>query len=337
MITQFKIVFTLGMSHPYYMERCEDFDFVLPADAARALGSAKLIAKVRAGTLVFLAETDEGGDPLISAAGKRLRIGFKLLNPFFNYFTDLSSDFNSKVPLFRNGASPGAIDPPQQAGWVSRLFSHPLSSPDRPVAVTLKNAEGQILQTETITGANSRSVVSYNLSGQAPGFYTIEESYPGSNVSVPVYFDPELQREGVFGVADIQIDGGFYITPPDLRVAFQPREETLKYYVVARNYSDADVDQLTVSDAGFSEEGRPEILFSKVAPSGFTADEIAPGFLGDSQAKVVLFKSQGTVPRQAKARKSIQLRKNGDLLIAHLPQPGSSKVNADLIIPISKP
>jgi hypothetical protein len=59
--------------------------------------------------------------------------------------------------------------------------------------------------------------------------------------------------------------------------------------------------------------------------------------LGGGNIRVVLFKSQAVVARREKARKKIQLKKNGDILIAHLPQPSGDRANGNVIVRISKP
>jgi len=53
-----------------------------------------------------------------------------------------------------------------------------------------------------------------------------------------------------------------------------------------------DVDHLEVSDAGFTDEGRPEIKFTKVVPVDFTPAEVPVALFGNGNIKVVLFKSQ---------------------------------------------
>ena len=78
-------------------------------------------------------------------------------------------------------------------------------------------------------------------------------------------------------------------------------------------------NQLSVTDGGFTEEGRAEITFTKVTAGSFTASDISPDLLTDSSSKVVLFKSQAGVARSDQARKKIQLKKNGEVLIAHCP------------------
>lgn len=140
-------------------------------------------------------------------------------------------------------------------------------------------------------------------------------------ISLPM----ELQRQGIFGIIEITLDNEhFYTTDPkkvpDFKISFAAREETLKYYVVAKNYTDAEIEQLTVSDQGN-------------AGITFTREFIEKNLLG----RVLLFKSMTAVKRQETAREKIQLNKNGEALIKHLPQPSVSKTAADFIIQLSKP
>ena len=80
--------------------------------------------------------------------------------------------------------------------------------------------------------------------------------------------------------------------PTAFQIDFATREETLKYYVVTRNYPAAEFDSLDVVDKGFKTDDRTEIVFAKVPPANFTADDIQPQFLGtDSDVRIVPFKS----------------------------------------------
>jgi len=150
--------------------------------------------------------------------------------------------------------------------------------------------------------------------------------------------DAELMREGLFGLAEISLDAGFYAAPPQFEVGFDAREETLKYYVVARNYSNTEFGQLHVSDAGFNSDGRPKIDFTRVSQSSFAAADLPPALLtaGSADARVVLFRSQQPVARQEKARKRIQLARSTDVIIPQLPQPGAAAATANLVVHLSK-
>ena len=340
MNTQFRTLFTLAISHSYYQASCKDFAFFIPAYTAQLLRNGKLLTKVHDGKLYVLLETDEVGVALNPLEGKSLRFGLKLLNPFFSNITDYN--FNSNTPLYRNATEPTRLDSAKEIKLVGRIFSHKISDTEtRPVTVTLQTTNGQILQKDTIKDKEIASV-SYDITGQASDIYTVAESYLSTSKAITYYLDSELVSKSIFCVIDIKLDNSIYINTPDkpeftkFEIVFTAKQETLKYYLVVRNYSDKDFNQLAVVDKGFTEDGRSQINFTKVNPVDFARDDISPALLDNGDARVVLFKSQGVVNRQENARKKIQVLKNGDELIKHLPQPGADKVNSDLIIQLSK-
>lgn len=333
MMTTFRILFTINVAHAYYSDNCRDFDFVVPADTGASLRNGKLIARVRDGRLYILYEADDAGTALTSIAGTGLRFGLKLRNPLFSNITD----FNLQTPLYRNSLVADSLAPAIEVAMSGRLFSHAVTRSDRPVTVKINAPTGQPLQTETITADNDRSAVSIDLSGQAPGLYGVTEQYPGGLETASYYFDAELLQEGIFGVVDICIDSGFYALPPSFTINFSAKQETLKYYLVASNHTVSEFNHLAVTDNGFAEEGRSRIDFAKIPASSFTSDEIPLGMIAKSGDMVVLFKSLRGVARHEKARRKIQLSRNGDVLIKHLPQPGADRTNGDMIIHISRP
>jgi hypothetical protein len=148
--------------------------------------------------------------------------------------------------------------------------------------------------------------------------------------------DAELLRAGLFCVVEIELDAAFYTAPPEFAIEFDAREETLKYYVVARNYTTSEFNQLDVTDAGFTADARPRIDFSRVAASSFAADDIPPRLLGGAGVRVALFRSQQPVARQEKARRRIQLARNNDVVISQLPQPSAAAATANLVVHLSK-
>jgi hypothetical protein len=148
--------------------------------------------------------------------------------------------------------------------------------------------------------------------------------------------DAELLAAGLFGVVEIEVGAGFYAAAPEFGIAFEARAETLKYYVVARNYPSAEFDGLGVSDAGFTTDARPQIKFDRVAASAFGADDLPATLLGGADARVALFRSQAPVARRAKARRRIQLARDTEVIVSQLPQPGTAAPTADLVIHLSK-
>ena len=333
MITSFRTLCTLAVTHTYYSEGCRDFGFIVPVDTAEVLGNGRLLVKTREGVVHVLFEADAAGVPLRPLVGARLRFGMQLQNPVFATMTDPVA----ATPLYRNAAVPASLDPPVAVRLTGRLFSHNLTRSIRPVTVSLRTSSGQELETATITAEHDRTAVSFDLSGHQPGIHLLAEAYPAETLTSLYYVDSELQRSPIFGVVEVEIADSFYTTPPALTIPFTAKEDTLKYYLVAGNYTGAEFAALSVTDTGFTEDKRPQILFDRVESPAFTARDISPALLARSGERVVLFQSRAPVARRERARKNIQLRKHGDVLIKHLPQVGAADVSGDVVIHISKP
>jgi hypothetical protein len=337
MITQFKTLFTVTIKHAYYLGRCEDFAFVIPADTAQRLRNGKLLARELEGRLHVLFEADETGAALQPIPGQTLRIGLRLLNPFFSNFTkDDDHSLASSTRLYRNTAD--TLDAPRKVHLVGQVLSHLLTGTTRPVTVQLKDSSGLVLRTETINDAIDPPRVSYDLTGQAPGAYLIEETYPAGTITSSYYSDPELMQTGVLGLIEVEIGSGLYpsdpdIPPPNFQIAFESKEEILKYYVVGRKYNQDLNGLFSVIDAN---DELPPITFTEVAAGSVDPDaNIFPTLIANGSDRVVLFKATAPVARTDKLRKNNG--GNGEVLIAHLPQPGPEKPNADMIIPVTKP
>jgi hypothetical protein len=336
MITRFSTLFTLGVNHAYYGGACADLGFFVPPDCQRVLQGGRLLAKPLNGGLIVLFETDDSGGAMISAEGKTLRIGLQVVNPFFGNITALDPDFFQSGLLYRNSADPGQLAAPLKMRLVGGTFSHTIQDAARPVTVNLKDRAGDVLEAVTITAQENRSHVPVALTKRAQGLYVVEEVSVAFTRQAAYYSDAEILAAGCFGLAEITLAKSFYANAPAFSFVFKAREEVLNYYVLAKKYSDADIGQLLVADAGFNEDLRPEIKFTKISPAGFTAKELPAGLLGGDSTNVVLFQSQGAVARSAKPRKKVQLNKNGTVLVAHLPQPQPQEASANILIPIAK-
>ncbi len=280
MKTRFEKLFTLAVTHAYHGGICEDFSFVLPAEADRLVRRGRLLSRVRGGVLYVLFEADDAGQPRVPLWGETLRVGLRLDNPFFLNFTDPALPRSPRVWLYRNGAAPAALDPPEVRVLVG----------------------------------------------------SVPEGSPGP--LHPELLHPELLRAGVSGVVDIALDAGFPSSPPAFAISFEARRETLKYYLVVEGYTGSEFERLKVTDRGYAEEDRPEIGFSPVleAPS----DGLAPALLTSRGARLAVCTSTAPVARRQRGRRKIQLSRNGEVLIDHLPQPGPERADATMILHLSK-
>jgi hypothetical protein len=202
--------------------------------------------------------------------------------------------------------------------------------------VRLTDSVGTVMATRSLE--TEHLIESFDLRSIPEGLYRIDEIGGGNIVGgSQIYVSHELRGVGVWGIVSINIDHLFYIAPPVLSLEFVARQEPLKYFVVARNFTASEFDQLGVSDNGFNEENRAMLTFEKLLPADFTGSDISPSLLGDSTCRIVMFRSQLPVARRERGLRKIQLNRNGDVLVEHLPQPGADRPQAHLIVHLSKP
>jgi len=338
-MTTFSKLLTVAIHHEYYQSACQDFDFILPVDSQTLLRNGRVLARTREGSLYLVYEQLQPATPFGSLAGRYLQIGLHLHNPDFSNFTDFLVGDGDTVPVYRNSTLASTLDAAVLHHLVGEGLRHPLNSTDRPLTLTLKNSEDTVVWTEVFTADDPRDVFSLDLSQYSTGIYKVEETTSGGSTQTLYFYQPEFQRKGVSCIVQLKLADSFYTSPPAFVISFNARSDVLKYYVVADNYSDGDINQLSVSDNGFSDGGWPQISFTKLNSTAFASDDIPPALLlgGNSEAKLVLFKSTVPVTRRESARSKIQLKKHNDVLISNLPSPAGSRSNADVIIQISKP
>lgn len=336
MMISVKNLFVVGISHSYYQGVCRDFSFTIPSDTARTLGNGRLLARVIDDQLIVAYEVNAAGNgPVVDLTDRRLRFGLRLTNVDFGNFTALSPVPAGSIHVYQNATTASAFDAPATPRLVTAIFSHPLSGSTRPATVSVTR-DGATVQTDTVRAG--RDTATFDLRGVAPGRIDVHEVFAGGTTHISNYYlDAESQQDRVFAIVEVDIAAGFYTSPPTLPIAFDAKEETLKYYVVVTNYSNADVATLSVKDAGFLQEGRPEIVFSKVLPAAFTVGELPASMLAGSGSSLLLFKSQAPVRRRAVGRRKLQLKKGNDAMIAELPQPGPSATTADVIVHLKRP
>ncbi|OYY94813.1 MAG: hypothetical protein B7Y41_04380 [Hydrogenophilales bacterium 28-61-23] len=324
---------TVSIAHGYYSGGCRDIEFLPSAGTQSLLRAGRMLARMLDGQLHLLYEAESPGVPVSSLAGKSLHFGLRLTNPSFENITEPVLADASLTPFFTNAALPGALDAARGVALVAGLYTHAPSRATRPVRLSLRDAAANTLDVRQA----SEATTSYDLRGLPSGEYLIEEDY-GAGVSLArqLFVDAELRDTGVWGLLSLRIDAAFYASAASFALNFAAREETLRYYVVAKNWPPAEFDQLNVVDAGFSTEGRDEIAFTRLVapfPNGF----INASLLGDGSAQIAVFQSQTEVARRERGLRKLHLSRNATVLIEHLPLPGPERAKADLIVHLSKP
>jgi hypothetical protein len=338
MSIRFSPLLTVGVRHAYYTDAvCRDLGFFAPPGNGVTLRAGKLLVRELDGMLHVLYEADESNAPLSSIAAQILYFGLRLNNMYFDNFTaPVIPPASSPLPLtpfYGNSIAPGTLDAPIGVQLAAGLYAHTPQETTRPVTLSLSDNDGHIVATQVLTTPGEAGA--FDLRGLPRGIWNIGEDYGGGVTrSRQLFVDPDLRDMGgmgIWGLLAIKIDAAFYATPPAFSIVFTPREESLKYYVVANNFNPAEFAQLNVIDAGFTDEGRPELKFNK------KVSDLAPALLGGDGASIALFESQTAIARRQKGLRKIHLNRNGDVLIEHLPQPGPDRSQAQQIIHLSKP
>jgi hypothetical protein len=289
--------------------------------------------------LYVLYEADGDGVPRVTAPGENLRIGLRLENPFLANFTATPPPIAPNVSLYRNETATSALDGPLLSTVSGNGLVHPIGLLIRPVTITVQDGTGAVVDSKVFTAGNNQPQAAFDLASCPPGPLSVVEDYgvggPAGLVT-SYYLHPELLHAGASIIIDVKIAPDFYSTPPAFDITFGAREETLSYYLVVANYNDTDFNSLSVSDAGFTDDARPQITFTRVPSDAFAAGDPPVALLGAAGARVVAFKSDAPVARQQRGRKKIQLNRNGEVLMDQLPQPGADKPDANMIVHISK-
>ncbi len=332
----FQPLFTLGMTHPYYSEGCRDFNFIIPAATREILRGGRILTREVDGAWVAVYEADGEGNPLVSLAGQTLYVGLSLKNPYFGNFTQPVLSDAALTPFYANTAAPAALDTVKGVQRVSGFYDYVPRELLRPVSLSVVDGAAHQVATQTLLADDKQ--ITLDLRSLPRGLYTVTEQYEGGlQHTHTVCLEPELYASTLWGIVAITLNATFYTTPPAFKIPFTRRQETLKYYVVATNYTATEFDQLAISDAGFNDDARPELKFDKINPPAFTASDMSPSLLGDSSTRIVLFKSQTPITRSEKGLRKLHLQRNGDTVIEHLSQPGADRSQAHFIIHLSKP
>lgn len=335
MSIQFKTLLSVKFLHEYYGEGFKDLNLVVPEETAKVLRSGKILVRELEGVYHFLCEFNENNEPLVNLSGHTLQFALSISNPNFFNFTDI--EYDKSVHFFNNFSNPTQLNQASNIVPTGRFLTHFISHEERPVTLSLENANGNVLSTEIITEEDNRNHCSFEFKNVFSGAYQVKETYPLLTEIVDYYYHQELIAQPIFCLIEIMLDDSFYSVPPEFSIQFAAKKEKLNYYIIADKYSPTDFSNLQVSDAGFVKDSRTEIAFERVDINNFGSEEITTDLLGKPDSKVTLFRSLNKVNRQHKSRKNIQLSLNGQMLIKNLPAPGQEKTQANFIIHLANP
>lgn len=325
---------TIAPVHGYYSQACRDIEFVPTSATADLLRAGRSIARMRDGALVLLYEEESPNTPLSSLAGSTLYFGLRIANPYFVNFTEAVVADAGLTPFYTNSTQPETLDAPVGVTVTAGIHAHRATRAERPLDLVLRSSSGHVLSKLTLPPGESSAAFDLRALSSGPCF--IDEEQGGALLQRhALLIDADLRDYGAWGVLALRVADGFYAARPAFSIAFEPRREPLRYYVVADNFPQDEFNQLAVTDAGNNDDGDP-IAFSRLLPP-FPDDCIAKETLAPGETRIALFQSQISVARHEQGLKKLRLSRNSTVLIENLPLPGPEKPRADLIVHLSKP
>lgn len=327
----FRTLYTVEVRHDFWGGATDALQFTVPPATARALAGAHAMARERDGRLHVLVELGDDGQPLAPLAGLNLVFGLAPRSAAFDLVTAPDGVAAGSTRQWSNAADADALaGPVAQAvtGATPRLAA--LDSA-RPLTMRLLDAAGTEVARTTLRAGEDGWTPALAL---PRGDWQLEEQAAGAPQRRSFRVDPELQ--GAWGLLSLTVAPAHVAAGHAFTLDFAARSDTLRYYVVAQRYDADQFAQVSVVDTGAGAEARPVIEFDRIAPEAFGAGHLSPALLDPSgSARIALFQARAAVARRARGPGGVQLHRNGDVLVGHLPQPGAERPDAQFVVHLS--
>lgn len=330
---RFKILFEVEARHEFHAgAACADLRFIaVPGDPAWAGG--RLLRRERDGRLIVLGESDGGGAQPWGPADRLLWLGLQARDPAFANYT-LAPVADGHLPLYRNAASPLALDPPLAVQRLARRQRVVPQRPERPLQLRWLRmdvpGEPQVAMQELQVGEES---VECSTLDWPAGLYRLEEH--GAAPPAIRYWvrQPAWDNEALWGMLAVRLAPEVLAaaTPVTLSLTLAARREKICYYVVAPDLLPAEFAQLALHD-----DDDPPLAFERIESNDLPAEDLLGLGLASETAQVALFRSLAETPRLARGYPRLQLRRGNEILFQRLPQAGSSRPQAQFIIHLAK-
>lgn len=320
MTSTFKNIFGLSLHHDFYREeKCCDFSIFPVSDTTRVMSNHAVLFRSKENAVFAVTLANEADTaparPLKSDAA--LLFALKLDTPAFSNFTN-ENPSAGKIFLFTNSKIAGVPELIRQEIALTGTFLQHRIVTNLAVTLLLKDTAGNELARASFEAGSAGITWQFDVK-LTNDFYTVTES--ATATSYTYYADKDLVSSGIFGIVRIinhatlpfTYDGTLNYT-----ITFTSRTQPWSYYVVAPGMSGADImNQLTVVNV--PDTGMSAIVFTKTYPVPAN-DKTAPLLYKDT-SKVALFASNQQLAFSQVPRKRIELRKNGTVLINHMPNP----------------
>lgn len=313
-------LFTLEIFHEYYADRrCSDFEIEVPPTTQKLLADCRCVLKpLPNGLRVLISATDQT-TPFIPLPDKAT-FGFllRLQNPNFALFTDLSTISSLAAPLYtNNGTTPELALTSRQTNQIERFTVRKPAKTDD-FTLSGRPLKGLGLAGFQVNGlGSSAKPVSYDETGKVLRVNS-SNAKAGDSFTVTYPTTPTLPL-GVFAALEITptgLSGG--VNP--FQIAFKAKKVRWKYYVITSKSENVanlpgieDKDKLIAFDAA----GR-----TNLTQTPDPADQVATDLAGKyPNTQTYRLASNTLVPCQETARKTIQLKIDGEKVMDALPNP----------------
>ena len=328
----FRPLWTVEVKHAFFGGACDALSFIIPPGTERALAGAHAMVREREGRLHVLLEVDEADAPLSDLTGLRLLFELKPREAAFDLITTPLGLARGDAALWDNRAAADALGGPRAVRISGEQLRIEPRSAERPLTLRLFDA-ADVQQASKVLNVGDEA---WTLAGlYTRGEWWVEEQGVGPAMRWALWVEPALR--GAWGMLALTVDAGHLATPQAFTLAFSARSDTLRYYVVANRYGEAEFNQVKLLDAGFTAEGRPAIVFNRINPADFNPSHLTPALLDPGgNARIALFEAQASVPRRARGPVGLELHRNGDVLIGSLPQPGAERHDAQFVVHLSR-
>ena len=329
----FRSLWTIEVRHAFHGGASDALIFIVPPSTERALAGVHALARQIGGRLNVLIETGEDGQPLSTLAGAHFLFGLKPREPSFDFVTVPLGLPRGDSALWSNAADADALAGPGAVRISGEQLRIEPRSDVRPLTLRLFDAGG-VQRAQAVLQIGDEAWTPTGLFTR--GAWRVEEQAAGAPQSWSLRVEPELV--GAWGLLDIAVDAGHIAAGHAFALEFAARSDTLRYYVVATRFAEAEFNQVQVLDNGFTAEARAQIVFNRLLPAAFGAGHLAPALLDPSgSARIALFEAQAAVARRARGPGGLELHRNGDVLAGNLPQPGASRPDAQFIVHLTQP
>lgn len=329
---RFRSLWTVDVRHAFFGAAAEVLEFIVPPATQRALAGAHAIARERNGVLNVLIEVDEAGQPLSALAGRRFVFGLRPREAVFETVTQPLGLARGETALWANAAAPNALDAVRAVRLSGVQLRIAPRSSARPLALRVLDETNAARASGSLQPGDE----ALSLQGSWPnGEWRIEEAGAPAG---SLYVEPDLAAMRAWGLLVLTVAAGHVTNGQAFHLDFAARSDTLRYYVVASAYSQNEFDQVSLQDAGFATESRPQILFDRLLPAAFGADHLPLALLDPAgSARVACFQAQAPVVRRLRGPMRLELHRNGDVLVGNLPQPGAQRPDAQFVVHLNKP